>query len=158
MAGLEGLVKSAFGTKVYICEADASPTSTDLVVGLKGISGGPGFSLDTVDATELDNDGYSKMVPTTKKLNPITLTINRRDDTTFEKFLTWSKMAPSNDDYFKKLVIVYPESAQFTNKGFEQLVFLSGWSMGDATTSSVLDYTVELTGQDGIEAFTGTIE
>lgn len=158
MAGSDGIVKSAFGTKVYICEADASPTSADLIVGLKGISGGPGFSLDTVDATELDNDGYSKMVPTTKKLNPVTLAINRRDNTTFEKFLTWSEMTPSNDAYFKKMVIVYPESAKFTNKGFEQLVFLSGWSMGDVNTSSVMDYTVELTGQDGIKAFTGTIE
>lgn len=153
MAGIEGLVKSALGSKVYISEIGTQPTAADQIKGLKGISGGPGFSTDTVDATELDNDGFSKMVPTLKSLAPVTLTINKRDQATFKKVFDWAKLSTSDDKYFKLLTVVYPKSQGFTEDGFQMIVFLSNWTMGDATTSSVVDYTIELTGQDGITAF-----
>ena len=156
MAGVEGLVKSALSTKAYICELDAEPTPADQVIGLKGISGGPGFSTNTVDATELDNDGFSKTVPTLKSLKPVTLTINKRDNNTFEKAFTWSQLSTSDDAYFKKLTVVYPKAEGFSNDGFQMIVYLSSWSMGNADTGSVVDFTIELTGQDGITAFNST--
>lgn len=156
--GLTGLVKSALGTRVFIGPRSGSGTTGwQEIIGLKGISGGPGFSVDTVDATELANDGFSKMVPTLKGLSPITLTVNRRDEKTFTLAYNWSQLATSDDDYFKKIYIIYPKADGITTKGFEQLVFLSGWNMGDATTGSVVDFTIEVTGQDGIKAYSGDV-
>lgn len=153
MAGLEGLVKSALGSKVYISEAGVTPKEADRIIGLKGITGGPGFSTETTDATELENDGFSKSIPTLKSLAPVTLTINKRDANTFNKIFEWSQLSTSDDAYFKDLVVVYPSTEGFTEDGFKMRVFLSKWTMGESGTTNVLDYTIELTGQDGIELF-----
>ena len=160
MAGQTDLVLSNLGFKAYMSEVGETPTAADRLVGIKSMSG-YGVSINTLDATELDGNGYARFVASLKTLKPVTLAFNVRDKETYVRLYERVFNTDTSDEgYYADFTFVFPKKQGWGTDAVRDVTItacITDFSLDNVDPDSVQSFTITIQGQDKPVPFTGTI-